>query len=399
MAKGYWIAHVDVTDPDVYATYIAANPADLREIRRPVSRSRRSVRGAGRAEPSAQRRHRIPRLCDGPRLLSFARIPGEQRAARGSAVADLVIIEGYDAAAALMSAPRVACYRAAHGSTDMRLVVVGAAGRMGRTLIRVIAANAGRRRSPAPIERPDRPDIGRDSGELAGLGPNGVAIGADPLPPSPRPTASSISPTPAATRRCSPISPRRRASSMSSARPGFRPSDEAAIAAAARHATIVKSGNMSLGVNLLAVLVRAGGAGARRATSTSRSSRCTTPQGRRALRHRASARRGGGRRARHRARRPLACAAATAIPGRASAATSASPRCAAARWSASTPSSSPARARCIELAHQADDRAIFARGAVKAALWARGQQAGPLLDARRARPEQMTKPCDPFRPP
>ena len=27
MAKGYWIARVDVTDPDVYATYVAANPA------------------------------------------------------------------------------------------------------------------------------------------------------------------------------------------------------------------------------------------------------------------------------------------------------------------------------------------------------------------------------------
>src|SRR5476651_2075451 len=30
----------------------------------------------------------------------------------------------------------------------------------------------------------------------------------------------------------------------------------------------------------------------------------------------------------------------------------------------------------IELTHRADDRAIFARGAVKAALWARGGKAG-----------------------
>ena len=36
---------------------------------------------------------------------------------------------------------------------------------------------------------------------------------------------------------------------------GCSADDNAAIAAAARHATIVKSGNMSLGVNLLAVLV------------------------------------------------------------------------------------------------------------------------------------------------
>ena len=27
MAKGYWIAHVDVADPEVYRTYVAANAA------------------------------------------------------------------------------------------------------------------------------------------------------------------------------------------------------------------------------------------------------------------------------------------------------------------------------------------------------------------------------------
>jgi 4-hydroxy-tetrahydrodipicolinate reductase len=37
---------------------------------------------------------------------------------------------------------------------------------------------------------------------------------------------------------------------------GLTPSDEAKVKAAARHARIVKSGNMSLGVNLLADLVR-----------------------------------------------------------------------------------------------------------------------------------------------
>ena len=40
----------------------------------------------------------------------------------------------------------------------------------------------------------------------------------------------------------------------------------------------------------------------------------------------------------------------------------------------------------IELAHIATDRGIFARGAVKAALWARGREPGPLFDAGRARP-------------
>ena len=57
---------------------------------------------------------------------------------------------------------------------------------------------------------------------------------------------------------------------------GLSEDDLAKIAAAARHAPIVRSGNMSLGVNLLG----AAGARPRRArwgrSSTSRSSRCIT---------------------------------------------------------------------------------------------------------------------------
>ncbi len=45
----------------------------------------------------------------------------------------------------------------------------------------------------------------------------------------------------------------------------------------------------------------------------------------------------------------------------------------------------------IELNHKAEDRMIFARGALKAALWARGPQAGSLLDGRRARPREFLR--------
>ena len=31
MANGYWIAHVDVDDPEVYSTYVAANAAPIAE--------------------------------------------------------------------------------------------------------------------------------------------------------------------------------------------------------------------------------------------------------------------------------------------------------------------------------------------------------------------------------
>ena len=63
---------------------------------------------------------------------------------------------------------------------DMKLVVVGAAGRMGQTLIRIIHAMPGAVLHAA-VEREGSPFIGKDAGELAGLGPNGVIIGDKPL--------------------------------------------------------------------------------------------------------------------------------------------------------------------------------------------------------------------------
>ena len=64
---------------------------------------------------------------------------------------------------------------------DMGLVVVGAAGRMGQTLIRAVHAMEGARLAAA-VERPGSPSLGRDAGEIAGVGPLGVPITDDPLP-------------------------------------------------------------------------------------------------------------------------------------------------------------------------------------------------------------------------
>jgi 4-hydroxy-tetrahydrodipicolinate reductase len=99
------------------------------------------------------------------------------------------------------------------------------------------------------------PALGKDAGELAGLGPIGVAVTDDPLPAFVQADGVLDFTAPAATVNL-PATPRRRASCMSSARPAARPEDDEKIKAAARHATIVKSGNMSLGVNLLGVLVK-----------------------------------------------------------------------------------------------------------------------------------------------
>ena len=62
----------------------------------------------------------------------------------------------------------------------MKLVVVGAAGRMGQTLIRAIDATEGVELSAA-IEVAGSAHIGRDAGEMAGIGSNGIAISEDAL--------------------------------------------------------------------------------------------------------------------------------------------------------------------------------------------------------------------------
>ncbi|MBL8653251.1 MAG: 4-hydroxy-tetrahydrodipicolinate reductase [Alphaproteobacteria bacterium] len=61
----------------------------------------------------------------------------------------------------------------------MRIGIVGAAGRMGQMLIREVQGNATAKLGGA-VERAGSDAIGRDAGELAGLGPIQVKVGADP---------------------------------------------------------------------------------------------------------------------------------------------------------------------------------------------------------------------------
>lgn len=60
----------------------------------------------------------------------------------------------------------------------MKVAVCGAAGRMGRTIVRLICDNDGDSVVGA-IESSDSPHLGKDVGELAGVGAMGVALGAD----------------------------------------------------------------------------------------------------------------------------------------------------------------------------------------------------------------------------
>ena len=69
----------------------------------------------------------------------------------------------------------------AAANSDMRLIIAGAGGRMGRALMHAIAATKGVTLAGA-AEAADSAVIGRDAGELAGLGANGIKVVSDVAP-------------------------------------------------------------------------------------------------------------------------------------------------------------------------------------------------------------------------
>jgi 4-hydroxy-tetrahydrodipicolinate reductase len=136
----------------------------------------------------------------------------------------------------------------------MKIAVMGAAGRMGRELVRAIAAQPGCSVSGA-AETAGSPALGKDIGELAGLEHIGVAVTSD--------AASVIAAADAIVDFTVPkasVEFARLAAKCGTAHiigtTGFDEASEAAIASAARKTAIVKAGNMSLGVNLLVALTK-----------------------------------------------------------------------------------------------------------------------------------------------
>ena len=121
--------------------------------------------------------------------------------------------------------------------TDMGLVIVGAAGRMGQTLIRTIHAMQGVRVAAA-LERAGSAAVGKDAGELAGVGPIGVAITEDPLPAFARADGVLDFSVPAVSVEFAGYAAQARIVHVIGTT-GCSADDEARIAAAARHATIV----------------------------------------------------------------------------------------------------------------------------------------------------------------
>jgi len=139
--------------------------------------------------------------------------------------------------------------------TPMRLVVVGASGRMGRELVRAIALSPAVSLSGALV-RPNSAWIGRDSGEMVGVGRNGIPLVAeDPLALFLQADGVIDFTSPAASAVFASLAAQAGIVHIIGTT-GFTHHDEEAVFAAAQHIPIVKSGNMSLGVNLLAALVR-----------------------------------------------------------------------------------------------------------------------------------------------
>lgn len=255
----------------------------------------------------------------------------------------------------------------------MRLVVLGAAGRMGQILVKTIAESEDAVLSGA-IERPGSAALGRDAGEAAGLGRLGVAITDDPLQALLKADGVIDFTAPAATVEVAALAAQARIAHIVGTT-GLTAGDLAKIEAAARHAVIVRSGNMSLGVNLLAGLVEkvARTLGADwdvEILEMHHRMKVDAPSGTALLLGEAAAKGRDIALADHSAR----AREGHTGPRKAGDIGFATLRGGSVVGDHSVIFAGPGER--IELTHRAEDRGIFARGALRAALWARERKPG-----------------------
>lgn len=137
---------------------------------------------------------------------------------------------------------------------ELSIAVMGVGGRMGRELVRTVHAAKGCRVAGG-IEPEGSPDVGADIGELAGLGHLDLPVTTDALELIAGVDAILDFTAPSASVTFAGLAANARIVHVIGTT-GLSEQDDAAIAAAARHATIIKAGNMSLGVNLLVELTR-----------------------------------------------------------------------------------------------------------------------------------------------
>lgn len=256
----------------------------------------------------------------------------------------------------------------------MDLVVVGAAGRMGRTLVKAIAESGGTARLVGAVEPAGSAALGQDAGVLAGVGALGITVSDDPLPLFAKAAGVLDFTVPKATVEFAKLTAQARIVHVIGTT-GCSAADEAKIAAAARHATIVKSGNMSLGVNLVAALTKRVAAALDPSfdieiVEMHHRAKIDAPSGTALLLGEAAAEGRGIDLANHAIRsrdghtgaRPDGAIGFATLRG------------GAVVGEHSVIFAGPAER--IELTHIAQDRALFARGAITAALWARDKKHG-----------------------
>jgi 4-hydroxy-tetrahydrodipicolinate reductase len=261
----------------------------------------------------------------------------------------------------------------AAANSDMRVVIAGAGGRMGGTLIHAIAATKGVSLAGA-VDAPDSAVIGRDAGELAGLGLNGVKVTSDVAPLLKQADGLIEFTIPAATLAFAELTAAAGKVHIIGTT-GHSAEEDAVIAKAASRATIVKSGNMSLGVNLLAALTK-------RVAKTlgedydieilemHHNKKIDAPSGTALMLGRAAAEGRGVDLAKRSVRGRDGITGAR----RAGDIGFASLRGGTVVGEHAVIFAGPAER--VELMHRAEDRMIFARGALHAALWARGRKPG-----------------------
>lgn len=134
------------------------------------------------------------------------------------------------------------------------IVVMGGSGRMGRMLCGLIEAAEGAH-LVGVTEAPGHPWAGRDLGEMTGGAATGVPVTDAPADLIARAQAVIDFTTPAATVAMSKWAADAGAVHVIGTT-GLTPDDIAALDVAAQKATIVRAGNMSLGVNLLTQIVQ-----------------------------------------------------------------------------------------------------------------------------------------------
>lgn len=135
------------------------------------------------------------------------------------------------------------------------IAIAGAAGRMGRALVRA-ARDSNAFRIVGGTERPGGGALGVDIGVLAGGEPIGVAPQRDVSAAAASAAVWIDFTTPAATLAALDALKGSKLRAAIVGTTGFTPSQEAELASASAHFALVRSGNFSMGVHALAGLVR-----------------------------------------------------------------------------------------------------------------------------------------------